>query len=78
MQFLKTAVWHSAVKIQNGVVVFCCFLNWEFFSLKLGKNMLFAIWNMTQYQSSKQAKKTPVIYIHRGDEGLLPTVAPSA
>ena len=48
-------------------------------SLKWGKNILLAIGNMTQYQSSNQAKKTPVIYIHReGDEGLPPTVVPDA
>ena len=42
------------------MVFFFCSLNWEFFSLKLGKNILFAIGNTIQYQSSEWAKKPEV------------------
>ena len=40
---------------QKGVILM--FLELGNFSLKLGKNILFAIGNRTQYQSSKWAKK---------------------
>ena len=41
------------------MVVFFLFPELEIFSLKLGKNIIFAIGNMTQYQSPKWAKKPP-------------------
>ena len=51
-------LWHSAVKMsQNGDILFVPWIG--NFLLKIGRNILFAIGNMTQYQSTKRAKKEP-------------------
>ena len=51
------------------MAIFCYFFSRFFLFLelgillfKLGKNILFGIWNTTEYRSSKRAKKTPCIH----------------
>ena len=46
-------LWHSAVKLPKNGDHFFLFLELGIFSLKLGKNILFVIGNMTQYRSPK-------------------------
>ena len=63
---VENDVWNAKIHLllQNGDQFFL-FSELRIFSLKSGKNILFAIGNMTQYRLSEWAKRNPDYYTYQ-------------